>query len=405
MGMIDRFASLIADRLLAQRQTTPDPNPGHLMAWPRQSQANISITDQALSLHSTAVACYKLIGSTFGMLPGQVRAPRGPDDEDGTQNLRDHPVARIMNGQFNPELSAFNGKEAAAIDAVCHGNAIFEIERDVGGQAANLWHIPYHRVRVCRDTTTSRLTYEVTIGGAPVTELPAEDVFHLAGPNIDGGPVGMSLLSYARESVGEGLAQDSYASNFLRNQAAPSGLITVSPGINATGMKRLRTEVENLYSGTRKAGRIMIGDAGVDFKPIGVTPQDAEFLANRRFNVEQVCRFFGVPPQMIGDSSKQTYANFEQAGLNFLTLAIMPWVVRFEQEVNRKLLNRVARGRQQPFFKINTAAVVRANLQAQYASFALGRQWGWLSSNDIRRLLDLEPIGPEGDIYLQPMNM
>ena len=108
---------------------------------------------------------------------------------------------------------------------------------------------------------------------------------------------------------------------------------------------------------------------------------------------------------MIGDSSKQTYANFEQAGLNFLTLAIMPWVVRFEQEVNRKLLNRVARGRQQPFFKINTAAVVRANLQAQYASFALGRQWGWLSSNDIRRLLDLEPIGPEGDIYLQPMNM
>ena len=88
---------------------------------------------------------------------------------------------------------------------------------------------------------------------------------------------------------------------------------------------------------------------------------------------------------MIGDTSKQTFGNFEQAGLNFLALAVMPWVVRVEQEVNRKLLNRVAVGRARPYFKINTAAVVRANLEAQYRSFALGRQWGWLSVDDIRR--------------------
>jgi phage portal protein BeeE len=98
---------------------------------------------------------------------------------------------------------------------------------------------------------------------------------------------------------------------------------------------------------------------------------------------------------MVGDTSKQTFASFEQAGLNFLTLAVMPWVVRFEQEVNRKLLNRGAAGRQQPFLKLNTATIVRANLEAQSRAFALGRQWGWLSVNDIRRLQDMEPIGTE----------
>lgn len=160
-----------------------------------------------------------------------------------------------------------------------------------------------------------------------------------------------------------------------------------------------------MYSGPRKAGRIMIGDEGVDFKPIGVTPQDAEFLAQRRFRVETICRWFGVPPQMIGDASKQTFANFEQAGLNFLQLSIMPWVVRFEQEVNRKLLNRVAAGRARPFCKINTNAVVRANIVARYQAYALGRQWGWLSVNKILQLEDKEPIGPDGDINLTPMNM
>jgi hypothetical protein len=142
----------------------------------------------------------------------------------------------------------------------------------------------------------------------------------------------------------------------------------------------------------------------MDWQALSLTQQDAQFLEQRRFSVEEICRWFGVPPQMIGDTSKQTFANFEQAGLNFLALAILPWVVRFEQEANRKLLAQSA-GRRRPFLKINTAAIVRANLEAQYRAFALGRQWGWLSVNDIRWLIDMEPIGPEGDVYLQPMNM
>jgi HK97 family phage portal protein len=173
--------------------------------------------------------------------------------------------------------------------------------------------------------------------------------------------------------------------------------------ITPDGFKRLKSEFEEKNLGRQNAGKVYFGDGDWEWVELGLTMLDADFLQQRRFSVEAVARWFGVPPQMIGVQDKQTLNNYEQAALQFHQLAVLPWVVRFEQEVNRKLLN-VASGRR-PFLKINTAAIVRANLEAQYRAFALGRQWGWLSVNDVRRLIDAEPIGPEGDVYLQPLNM
>jgi len=406
MGLMDKFAGLIADRMLAQRQTTPERHErAQYIGLGIRSEADIPIVEQTALGQDVAFACGSLISKTIAALPVDVLAPRGPESADGNQHLPGHPVAEMLQREPNAEMSAVSFKESLLMAAIFHGNGYAEIERDTMDRPVALWPIHPERVRVCRDEVSGALLYEVHNGIGGKVELQPEDVFHLAGPSLGAGTVGFSLISLAKNDLGEALAQGRYASNFIRNQAAPSGLITVSPGIQPSGMKRLRAEVEAMYSGPRKAGKIMIGDQGVDFKQIGVTPQDAEFLAQRRFSVETICRWFGVPPQMIGDNSKQTFANYEQAGLNFLQLSVMPWVVRIEQEANRKLLNRVAAGRQRPFFKINTAAVVRANLQAQYQAFALARQWGWMSVNDIRRLIDMDPIGPEGDIYLQPMNM
>lgn len=406
MGLMDTIADRIADRIVAKRQSQPERNDRarYIEFGGRQSEANVLITEPTALGESTAFAAGNLIARTVGPLPGDVRAARGPDAADGTQDLPEHPVAAMLNRAPNPEMSATSFRESWLMAAIFHGNGYAEIERDQSDRPVALWPIHPDRVQPCR-TVNGTLYYEINNGIGEKTDLAAEDVLHLAGPSLGAGTVGFSIISLAKNDLGEAIAQGRYASNFIRNQAAPSGLITVSPGIQPTGMKRLRAEVEAMYSGPRKAGKIMIGDAGVDFKQIGVSPQDAEFLAQRRFSVETIARWFGVPPQMIGDTSKQTFANFEQAGLNFLALAVMPWVVRIEQEVNRKLLNRVAAGRARPFFKINTAAVVRANLEAQYRSFALGRQWGWLSVNDIRKLIDMDPIGPEGDVYLQPLNM
>lgn len=402
MGLVAKVIDYFADRIEARQTSQPRHDRSLYVSFGAQSEAAVPIVERTATGQDTAWACASLTSKTIAALPGDVLARRSTDPADGNQHLPNHPVNALLQRAPNPEMSAMNFKESLVMAAQFHGNGYAEIERDAGGNAVALWPLHPERVQACRDDRGA-LYYEVD--GAGGVEIEPADMFHLAGPSLGAGTVGFSIISLAKNDLGEALAQGRYASNFIRNQAAPSGIVTVDPGIKPEGMKRLRAELDALYAGPRKAGKIFLADKGVDFKPIGVTPQDAEFLAQRRFSVETICRWFGVPPQMIGDNSKQTFANYEQAGLNFLQLAVLPWVVRFEQEVNRKLLSKSVVGRQVPFFKMNTAAVVRANLVAQYTAFAQGRQWGWLSVNDIRRLLDMEPIGPEGDVYLTPMNM
>lgn len=388
-------------RIFAKRQTAEPQQVQHASyLLPGRADSGVFINEDVALSCSTAWACGSLIARSIAMLPAQVFAPKGTEPEDGNQRLPDHPVEAILHRQPNPEISAFTLRETMFLSALFNGNAYAEIERDDFGRAVALWPIAERRVNVCRDRETGALVYEVDNGTAGKVLLAPADMFHLAGPSIDG-PVGMSIIQYAKNTLGIAVAQERFAGNFMRNQAAPSGMVKVKNNISPDGLAKLRAEVEATITGSRKAGKVLIGDSDWEWQPLGISPQDAEFLAQRRFSVEEVCRFFGVPPQLIGDTSKQTFANYEQAGLNFLGLAVLPWTVRFEQEANRKLFTPV-RGRARPFLKINTAAIVRANIEAQYRAFALGRQWGWLSVNDIRRTLDMEPVGPEGDVYLQP---
>lgn len=388
-------------RLFARRQSEPPKHePGHVLYFPARSEAGVVVTEDAALSCGPAFACGALIARSIAMLPAHVMVPIAGGD--GSQALPDHPVADLMHRAPNEEISAFQLREMLLLSAIFKGNAYAEIEVDEFGRPQKLWPIHPDRVEVCRDES-GRLVYEVDNGAGEKVDIPAANMFHLAGPSLCG-PIGMSLISRARHTLGLAISQERFAANFIRNAAAPSGIVKVKNNISADGLKLVRAEVENLYKGPRKAGKIMIGDQDWSWEQIGVSPQDAEFLAQRKFAVEEICRWFGVPPQMVGVQDKQTLNNYEQAGLQFLTLAVLPWVVKFEQEANRKLLTqRSARGR--PYLKINTAAIVRANIEAQSRAFAMGRQWGWLSVNDIRRLIDMEPIGPEGDVYLQPMNM
>lgn len=391
--------------VFAARKTEPAKYEQHVHSWPVRSYAGpaIATAEQAFGVPE-ANAAGGLIARTVAMLPAHVLAARGADEADGNQRLRDHPVEAIFGRQANPETSGFRFRESLLLSTIFYGNAFAEVERTTAGGVFALWLLHPDRVSVCRDPDTSELYYEVTNDGGGKVAIPSADMLHLAGPSFSS-PVGLSLISYARHALGLAVAQDQFAGSFVRNQAAPSGMLTVKGTIREEGLKRLRAEVEQMYTGAGRAGRVIIGDDAVDWKQIGVSPQDAQFLEMRRFSLEQIARIFGVPPQLIGDTSKATLNNYETAGLFFLQLAVLPWVTRLEQEINRKLFAEPIRGRARPFIKFNTAAVVRADLAKRYQAYGLGRQWGWLSVNDIRKLEDLEPIGEVGDAYLTPLNM
>jgi HK97 family phage portal protein len=333
-------------RLLARRQVTPPQHERHgagVMLWPSRSDAGPYVTEEKATECSTAWACGSLIARSIAMMPAKVMAARGPDESDGSETLPDHPVYGLMQREANPDLSAFRWREGTLLSAIFTGSAYSEIERDQMGRVFALWPIHSDRVEVCRDEA-GQLVYEVSNGAAGKVTVAARDMFHLAGPSLCG-PVGMSLIRQARQTLGLALAQETFAASFIKNQAAPSGMVKINGNITPDGFNRLKANFDQLNTGSRKAGKVLYGDGEWEWVPMGVSPQDAEFLAQRRFSVEEICRWFGVPPQLIGDTSKQTFANYEQAGLNFLSLGLLPWIVRFEQEVNRKLLPRAANGR------------------------------------------------------------
>ena len=396
-----------AKRILALRQVQPQPIDqwwhSNVLSWPHLSDAGITVTEDEALQNDTAWACGNLIARSIATMPPKVLVPRGPNAGDGNDHLVDHPVELMFKRAANPECSAFQFTEAALLSAIFQGNFFAEIERDQLGRPLALWPVQAERVYVYHDPETGALQYDVRNFGQGVVTLQPKDVFHLAGPRIYGN-IGMSVISYARHSLGVALAQERYAGSFIRNQASPSGLITLKSTLSAEGFKRLKAQVETLYQGPRKAGKVLFSDGDVDWKPISISPADSQFLEQRKFSTEVICRWFGVPPQLVGVQDKMTLNNAEIAGQQFLTYAVLPWLVRIEQEANRKLLDRAIAGRQ-PFLKIDARALVRANTAAQYQAMAAGRQWGILSVNDCREMIDLEPIGEAGDIYLQPLNM
>ncbi len=404
MSIIARIADIFRrSPSVEARRTEPQENElRHALGFPFRAESQVAVTEDAVMGEATAMACATLNARSMAMLPAHVTAPLGADAADGNQRLTGHSVEALLSSSPNPEMTAFQLKEALMLAAQFHGAGYAEIERDGSGRPVALWPVHPYRVEPDRDDN-GRKVFVVDNRGAGRVTIPDDDMFVLSGPSLDG-QSGMSVISYGRHSLGLAIAQDRFAGSFIANQAAPSGLLKLSKGMSDDGIARARKKASELYAGPRKAGRIMFGDSDWDWVPIGMTPTDAEFLAQRRFSVEQICRFFGVPPQKVGDTSKQTFANFEQANLAYLTDGLLPWLVRFEQEANRKLL-RAAAGRARPFLKINASAIVRADLEKRYRAYAVGRQWGWFSVNDIRRLEDMEPIGPEGDVYLTPLNM
>lgn len=398
--MFDRLRSIFASRKAPPAKTG---DRGWYFTHGR-SDAGVYVDDDTALGISAVWACVNLISRSIAMLPWHVYAPRSSDPAEGNERLPNNSVEWLLLREANPEMTAARFRQAMLMSALLHGNGYAEIERDIVGRPYALWPLQPRRVQPLRDENGA-LYYQADNGTAVgKVNLSPADMFHIAGPGHDG-VCGLSVVTMARNSLGLAIAQERFAGSFIRNGAAPSGIIKINGGISDEGMTRLRGQVEQLYTGSRRAGRVALLEDGMDWTQLGMDLGDAEFLAQRRFAVEEVARWFNVPPQKIADQSKTTFSNFEQANLAFLTDGLMPWIVELEQEANRKLFRRALSGRGQPFTKINFAAIVRADLQKRWQAYGMGRQWGWLSVNDIRLLEDMEPIGPEGDVYLVPTNM
>ena len=237
--------------------------------------------------------------------------------------------------------------------------------------------------------------------GASVILKPT-DVLHIPGLGFDG-LVGYSPIAMAKNAIGLAIATEEYGAKFFANGAAPSGVLE-HPG-TIKDPSKVRESWQAKFGGSSNSGKVAVLEEGMKYTPISISPEQAQFLETRKFQINEIARIFRVPPHMVGDLEKSSFSNIEQQSLEFVKYTLDPWVVRWEQSLMRSLLST---DEKKTFFvKFNLEGLLRGDYQSRMNGYAVARQNGWMSANDIRELENLDRIPAEngGDLYLINGNM
>ena len=320
----------------------------------------------------------------------------------------DHPLYFLLHDEPNPEMTSFVFRETLMTHLLLYGNCYCQIIRDGRGQVTALYPLMPNQMSVDRDEkgqlyyTYLRSGEEADTMKKGTVYLLPEDVLHIPALGFDG-LVGYSPIAMAKNSIGVGLACEEYGAKFFANGAAPSGVLE-HPG-TIKDITRLRESWNAIYGGSKNAGKVAILEEGMHYSPISISPNEAQFLETRKFQVDEIARIFHVPPHMIGDLERSTFSNIEQQSLEFVKYTLNPWVCRWEQALTRSLLS--PKEKREYSIKFNVDGLLRGDYQSRMNGYAVGRQNGWMSANDIRELENLDRISAEqgGDLYLVNGNM
>ncbi|RMI73787.1 phage portal protein [Streptococcus iniae] len=362
--------------------------------------------DEFKAMQTTAVyACVRILSEAIASLPIHVYERT----DKGKEKRVDHPLYFLLHDEPNPEMSSFVFRETLMSHLLIWGNAYVQIIRDRSGNVISLYPLLPDKMSVHRDSRGilyykyQRQTEEnpnITETGTVV--LPQEDVLHVPGLGFDG-LIGYSPIALAKNAIGMTLATEEYGASFFRNGANPGGVLE-HPGI-LKDPKRVRDSWNEVYKGVANAHKVAVLEEGMKYTQIGIPPEEAQFLQTRKFQINEIARLYRIPPHMVGDLEKSSFSNIEQQSLEFVKYTLDPWVVRFEQSFKRALF--LPEEKKTHFIKFNVDGLLRGDYQSRMNGYAVGRQNGWLSTNDIRELEDLNLLSDEegGNLYLINGNM
>ena len=346
---------------------------------------------------SAVYACVRVIAETVASLPFSVYE----QDEIASHKAVHHPLYRILHDEPNPEMTSFIWREAMLTHLLLWGNSYSQVLRAGRGNIVGLYPLLPDHMEVDRDAK-GNLTYTYSTTNGQQVKLRPEDVLHIPGLGFDG-IMGYSPIAIERNAVGLSIAAEEFGSKFFGNGATPSGILTHPNTVK--NPKALRESWMEAYGGSSNANRVAILEEGMTFTRISMPNNEAQFLETRKFQVEEICRIFRVPPHMIADLEHATFSNIEHQSIDFAVHTIRPWLVRIEQAVNKALFSEKEKGHF--YCQFNLDGLMRGSYKDRMEGYAIARQNGWMSTNDIRELENMNPIPAEegGNAYLVNGNM
>ncbi|MEI9804082.1 MAG: phage portal protein [Pseudolabrys sp.] len=405
--MFDGLRDRMAGGLLAvANRLTGDKYPGaSRVASGARTLAGVVITPDTAVTISAVWACLRYLSQTVAVLPWHVML----DGKSGAEIKKSHPVDYLIWKRPNKEWSSFQFKETLTHWALRWGNGYAEIERDQLDRPFALWPSHPERVECCRatedaisssgrDIATGDLFYEVNNGTGEKIIIAAVDMFHLRG--FGEGVLGVNVIDYASQSLGWARAIQLFGASAFGNGMNVAGVVINKKPLKPDGLKRQRAQFEQLYKGPRNANKTVFLDNDAEWKAIGMSPEKAQMIDASYLLIEEVCRWFGVPPHKVMHLLRATFSNIEHQAIEVVVDSVTPWVKRFEDEADFKLFG--AQNRQGFYTKMNMRALLRGDFKSQNEGLEIMRRNGALNADDWRDYLDMNkmPAGDGGDKYV-----
>ena len=364
-----------------------------------------SVTERSAMQMTAVYSCVRILAEAIAGLP--LHLYRYTPDGSKVKAV-DHPLYLLLHDEPNPEMSSFVFRETLMTHLLLWGNAYAQIIHNGKGEVVALYPLMPNRMSVDRDKhgqlyyTYTRASDEAKTMTGTTVLLPPSDVLHIPGLGFDG-LVGYSPIAMAKNAIGLAIATEEYGAKFFANGAAPSGVLE-HPG-TIKDPSRVREAWMSQFGGSANSGKVAVLEEGMKYTPISISPEQAQFLETRKFQINEIARIFRIPPHMVGDLEKSSFSNIEQQSLEFVKYTLDPWVIRWEQSIQRALLRPEEKKRY--FAKFNVEGLLRGDYQSRMNGYAVARQNGWMSANDIRELENLDRIPAEagGDLYLVNGNM
>lgn len=346
---------------------------------------------------SAVYACVRVISEDIASLPFFVyqRTERGRVKADK------HAIYRLLHDWPNEDMTPMAFKEAMMYSVLLNGNAYAYINKM---NSVPFELLPLHpgKVKVERDKRTGVVTYRANVGGE-WRNVPTDRMFHLKGLGDDG-LLGKSPIEQCAQAFGVALAIDKFSASFFGKGALLAGYLkTTTTGKLDEGVRaELKNSWAEMMSGNENAHGVPVLPLNLEYVPLGVNPEQCQFLQSKAYSAVDIARIFRLSPTKIGDLTKSNYNTLEAAGIDHVRSTLRPYLLRWEQEANRKLFLEAERPTY--YAEFEPAALMRGDTAQQNADFALGLQWGWYSRNEVRRMKNLPEI-EGGNLFNMPLNM
>lgn len=357
-----------------------------LLSASQGSSSGVVVTPLSSLGAATVFACVRALATTFSTLPVEVTRPEG-----GCRvAVPDHPVTALLDVAPNPYMTTSDMLSACEVNLNLSGRAFIEVQRSLGVASA-LYPLEPQRVGV--NVMNAEVLYNIDGRG-----VARADLAHLRGLTFDG-LAGINTTQAVKDAIGLALALQENANKFFGNGSRPGATLEHPAQLSAEAQKRLRDSIEE-QTGGKNANRLLILEEGMKFTAMRSENKDSQFLESRDRQDLEICRIFGVPPHKVGIMQGQPRANVEQDNISFVSEVIEPKCVKYGQELTRVLLtpDEVRQGYR---ITISPAKLLRGDMLTRYRAYSIGRQWGWLSANDVRKAEGLPPI-EDGDEYIDP---